>query len=307
MRLLIVGAGATGGYFGARLAAAGRDVTFLVRPKRAETLQRTGLQILSPHGNLTVQPLLLTASALQAPYDVVFLSVKGFQLEAVLDDLAAAIGPETMIMPVLNGMRHMQILSKRFTPHNVIGCALKIAATIDEEGRIVQLTQLQDLAYGELEGETTDRILALHDFMQGAGFVPRLSRDIRREMWEKWVLLSLIGAITCTMRGTIGEIEAAPGGPAFALGLLDEITRVVTAVGTPPSAKFLTETREQVTAKGSGLASSMYRDVQKHQPVEVESILGDLVRHAQAAALDVPLLAAAYTHLSVYQAQQRNA
>jgi 2-dehydropantoate 2-reductase len=307
MRLLIVGAGSTGGYFGARLAAAGRDVTFLVRPKRAETLRRTGLQIVSPHGNLTLQPRLLTADALHTPYDIVFLAVKGFQLESVLEDFAPAIGPATMIMPVLNGMRHMDMLGKRFAPHNVIGCALKIATTIDEAGRVVQLTKLQDLAYGERDGEMTDRILALHDFMQGAGFVPRLSHNIEREMWEKWVLLALIGAITCTMRGAIGEVEAQPGGEAFALRLLDEITNVVKAVGTPPSESFLNEARAQVTEAGSALASSMYRDVQTHQPVEVETILGDLVRHAQAARLDTPLLAAAYTHLSVYQAQHRNA
>jgi 2-dehydropantoate 2-reductase len=303
MRLLVVGAGSTGGYFGARLAAAGKDVTFLVRPRRAEKLRQTGLQIVSPNGDLTVKPKLITAESLQETYDVVFLSVKGFQLDAVLDDLAAAIGPETMIMPVLNGMRHMQILSDRFTPHNLVGCALKIATTLDDEGRVVQLTKLQDLAYGELDGEMTPRIQALHSFMQNAGFVPRLSDAIRREMWEKWVLLAVIGAITCTMRGTIGDVEAAPGGVSFALGLLDEITSVVKAVGSPPSDSFLSATREQITAKGSPLASSMYRDVQKQKPTEAETIIGDLVRHAQKAHIDVPLLSAAYTHLSVYQAQ----
>ena len=303
MRMLVIGAGSTGGYFGARLADAGRDVTFLVREARAAALRRNGLQILSPHGDLKIKPQLVTADVLRADYDIVFLTVKGFQLAAALNDLAPAIGPETMILPVLNGMRHMDIIGARFSPHNLVGCALKVATTLDAEGRVVQLTPLQDLAYGEMNGESTARIQLLHGFMQGAGFEARLSGEIRREMWEKWVMLAAIGGATCLMRGTIGDIEAAPGGAAFALAMLEEAACVVRAVGSAPSAGFMTAMRGLMTAHGSPLASSMYRDLTGGQPVEVETIIGDLVRHAQAAGLAAPLLAAAYTHLSVYQAK----
>ncbi|MEJ0015893.1 MAG: ketopantoate reductase family protein [Acetobacteraceae bacterium] len=307
MRLLVVGAGSTGGYFGGRLAQAGRDVTFLVRPARAGKLRQTGLRIVSPHGDATIQPQLVTAGSVAAPFDAVLLTVKGFQLDAALDDLRPAVGPETMILPVLNGMRHMDMLAERFTPHNVVGCALKVATIVDEDGRVVQLTPLQDLAYGELDGATTPRIQKLHAFMKGAGFVPRLSADIRREMWEKWILLASVGAITCLMRGTIGEIEAAPGGAAFALGVLDEATAVVRRVGSSPSDAFLAATREQLTTKASPLTSSMYRDLQRGQPVEVENIIGDLVRHGARTGIATPLLATAYTHLAVYQTKVSNA
>ena len=301
MRLLVVGAGSTGGYFGARLAQAGKDVTFLVRSARAEKLRRAGLRIVSPHGDLTIEPKLLTADAINGSFDVVLLTVKGFQLDAAIDELRPAIGAETMILPVLNGMRHMDVLAERFSPHNLVGCALKVATMLDEDGRVVQLTPLQDIAYGELDGEMTPRILALHNFMQGAGFSPRLSAEIRREMWEKWILLASIGAITCLMRGTIGDVEAAPGGAALALGIFDEVTAVVKAVGSAPSEAFVAATRELMTATGSTVTSSMYRDLQKRHPVEVENIIGDLVRRGQAAQVGTPLLAAAYTHLSVYQ------
>jgi 2-dehydropantoate 2-reductase len=238
---------------------------------------------------------------MNSPFDVVLLTVRGYQLDAALDDLRLAIGPETMILPVLNGMRHMDILAERFSPHNLVGCALKVATILDENGRVIQLTPLQDLAYGELDGDTTPRIRNLHAFMQGAGFVPRLSADIRREMWEKWILLASVGAITCLMRGTIGEIKAAPGGAAFAVGVFEEATAIVKAAGTSPSGAFLVATREQLTAKGSPLTSSMYRDLQKGRQIEVENIIGDLVRHGQKAGISTPLLAAAYTHLAVYQ------
>ncbi|MFE1599487.1 ketopantoate reductase family protein [Methylobacterium sp. ID0610] len=301
MRLLVVGAGSTGGYIGGRLAQAGRDVTFLVRPARAGQLRQTGLRIVSPHGDATLEPQLATADTIDAPFDAVLLSVKGYQLDAALSDLRPAVGPQTMILPVLNGMRHMETLAQRFSPENVVGCALKIATILDEEGRVVQLTPLQDLAYGELDGRDTPRIRALHDFMHGGGLAPRLSGEIRREMWEKWILLASLGAITCLMRGSIGEIEVAPGGPAFALAVIDEAVATVRAVGTAPSEEFLSAARDQLTAKASPLTSSMYRDLQKGRLIEVETIIGDLVRSAAEAGVTTPLLAAAYAHLTVYQ------
>ena len=301
MRLLIVGAGSTGGYFGGRLAQAGRDVTFLVRPTRAAQLRETGLRIVSPHGDATLHPRVVTTEAMTHAYDAVLLTVKGFQLEAALADLAPAVGPDTMILPVLNGMRHVDVVAARFAARNVVGCALKVATTLDDDGRIVQLSPLQDLAYGELDGNVTQRILALDGFMQGAGFDARLSPVIRREMWEKWVLLASLGAVNCLMGGSIGEIEASPGGPAFALALVAEVVAIVRAVGTAPSDEFLATTRKQLTAKGSPVTSSMYRDLQKGRPIEVEAIIGDLVARGQSAGIRAPLLAAAYTRLSVYQ------
>lgn len=301
MRLLVVGAGATGGYVGGRLAEKGRDVTFLVRPGRAAQLRNQGLRITSPHGDLTLQPKVLTAGEIAAPFDAVLLSVKGFQLESAMADIAPAVGKETMILPVLNGMTHMDTLSRRFRPHTVPGCVLKIMTVLEDDGRIVQLTPMIDLAYGERDGSTSARMRALDEFMQGADVGARLSAAIEREMWEKWVLLASLGAITCLMRGTIGEIEAVPFGAAFALQVLDEVVAVVTKEGVPPSDAFLRATREQITAKGSTAAPSMYRDLVRGRPVEVENIIGDLVRLGMQAGIAAPLLAAAYAHLSLYQ------
>jgi 2-dehydropantoate 2-reductase len=301
MRLLVVGAGSTGGYLGGRLAQAGRDVAFLVRPARAAQLREQGLRITSPHGDATLHPKFVTAGEVSGPYDAVLLTVKGFQLDAALDDITPAIGRETMILPVLNGMRHMGLLAQRFSLHNLVGCALKVATVIENDGRIVQLTPLQDFAYGELDGRTTARITSLDQFMQGAAIAARLSDAIRREMWEKWILLAGLGAITCLMRGTVGEIEACAGGAALTLQLLDEVVAIVNAVGEPPSDGFVKAARAQLTAKGSPLTSSMFRDLQRGRPIEVEDIVGDMVRRGTQAGLNAPLLEAAYINLHVYQ------
>jgi 2-dehydropantoate 2-reductase len=221
LRILIVGAGAVGGYFGGRLAQAGRDVTFLVRLSRAKQLRQDGLRIISPHGDAVFSPKLISADKIDAPYDIIFVSVKAYALEAAMNDFAAAVGPETMIFPVLNGMRHIDILTKRFGEHAVIGGVCLVAAEIDHQGRIVQLADFQRLVYGETNGETTLRLKALDATLQGAGFDARLSPEIMQAMWEKWVQLASLGAITCLMRGTIGEIVAAPGGAELSIHALN--------------------------------------------------------------------------------------
>ena len=301
MRLLVVGAGSTGGYFGGRLMQAGRDVTFLVRPARAATLRAHGLRIVSPYGDATLQPKVVTGPEIRAPYDLLLLTLKGFQLEGALEDIAPAIGRQTMILPVLNGMHHMDVLAKRFGDHNLVGCVLKVSTVLEDDGSIVQLSRLQDLAYGELNGSVTPRIQALDAFLKSADIGARLSPVITRELWEKWAVLSSLGAITCLMGGSIGEIEASPGGAAFALRLFDEVAGIIRTVGEAPSPAFVKSAREVLTAPGSALTSSMFRDVQRGRPIEVETIIGDLVKRATAAGIAAPLLAAAYTRLSLYQ------
>src|SRR5882757_642904 len=241
LRILIVGAGAVGGYFGGRLAQAGRDVTFLVRPSRAKQLAQDGLRIISPHGDAVLTPKLVTAKKIDTPYDVVFLSVKAYALEAAMNDFAAAVGPETMIFPVLNGMRHIDILTKRFGEHAVIGGVCLVAAEIDHQGRIVQLAEFQQLVYGERSGETTPRLKTLDATLQGAGFDASLSSDIMQVMWGKWIQLASLGAITCLMRGTIGQIVAAPSGAELSIDVLNESAAVATACGHKPSGKMLSE------------------------------------------------------------------
>src|SRR5207244_4205441 len=275
LRILIVGAGAVGGYFGGRLAQAGRDVTFLVRPSRAKQLSQDGLRIISPHGDAVLSPKLISADKIDAPYDIIFLSVKAYALEAAMNDFAAAVGPETMIFPVLNGMRHVDLLAKRFGEHAVIGGVCLVAAEIDDQGHIVQLADVQQLVYGERNGESTPRLKTLDATLQGAGFDARLSTDIMQEMWEKWIQLASLGAITCLMRGAIGEIVDAPGGADLSLKVLDESAAVATACGHKPSEALLSRHAAAMTAPGSPLTSSMYRDLRKGAPVEADHILGE--------------------------------
>jgi 2-dehydropantoate 2-reductase len=304
MRVLVVGAGGTGGYYGGRLFQAGRDVSFLVRPRRAAQLREHGLRIVSPHGNATLQPPLLTADQLKAPFDLVLLSVKAYALEQAIEDFGPAVGAGTMILPVLNGLRHIERLAERFGPQAVLGGVSQISGTVDDEGRVVQFTELHKLAYGERAGVSVDdgaRMAALDALMSGVGFDNRLSQTIDDDMWSKWVFLASLGAITCLMRGTIGEVESVPGGSALSRQMIAECAAIAAAHGHAPTPAVMAQSTTMLTARGSPLASSMYRDLTRGLQVEVEQILGDLVARAQAKSVDCPLLATALAHVRVYQ------
>lgn len=302
LRILVVGAGAVGGYFGARLAQAGRDVTFLVHSVRAKQLHRDGLRIVTPHGEAVLRPNLVQTGEIRSPYDLIILSVKAFALAAAMDDFAPAVGPQTIILPVLNGMRHIDLLTQRFNQDAVIGGLCRVATELDADGRVVQIADIQQLAYGERNGETTPRLKSVDATMQGAEFDASLSADITQAMWEKWVQLASLGAVCCLLRGPIGEIVAVPGGADVSLGILKECVAIATAYGHYPSDAFVQGHASAMTAPGSPLTSSMYRDLRKNAPVEVDHILGDLLERGSAHRVSAPLLQAAFVNLRVYQA-----
>lgn len=303
MRMLIVGAGSTGGYFGGRLMQAGQDVTFLVREKRAADLREHGLRIVSPLGDATLSPTLVSASALHDAFDLVLVTVKSFGLAAAMEDMAPAVGPRTMVMPVLNGMAHVRALTARFGEGAVIGGLCKIAGTLDEQGRVVQMSPMHELTYGERDGTRSPRIESLDACMQPAMFDARLSMRMVEEMWEKWLMLSTLGGITCLMRGSIGEIAAAPGGKRFEAALLAEVVAIVSAASHVPAPGFLDAMHRQMTQDASPFTASMFRDLKQGLPVEAGQIIGDLLGYADRLGVAAPLLGAAYASLVVYQGQ----
>jgi len=301
VRILIVGAGSTGGYFGARLMQAGRDVTFLVRPARAAALRETGLQIVSPLGDFGVTPKLVLASDLKETFDIVLVTVKAFGLAAAIEDFAAAVGPGTLILTVLNGMKHVDDLQARFGADRVVGGVCRVSTQLDAQGRILHLSPMHELVYGELDGSRSARIEALHAFLSDAGFTTQLSTHIAQDLWNKWILLATLGGICSLARGTVGEIAATDGGDDFVRGFLAEAVAVATAVGFAPSQQAVDFTLGLLTAPGSPLTSSMYRDLMAGERVEVDQILGDLRARARRANLATPLVSAAFIQLSAYQ------
>jgi 2-dehydropantoate 2-reductase len=295
MRILVVGAGATGGYFGARLALAGRDVTFLVRPRRAKALRRRGLRVTGLGTDEALDPRLVTAAELAsapgAPYGLVLLTVKATALGPALDDLAPAVGPDTAIVPVLNGLAHLDVLTARFGAGRVLGGVAKVITTLDDEGDVVRLGLPATLTFGEPDGGTslrTDRIGAVLDGVPGMR--AEASPDIVGAMWAKWAFLVTVGAVNLLGRGAVGEVVAVPGGAGLGPAVLAEAAAVAEAAGHSLTADRRAAVLTIATQDGSPLTTSLYRDVVAEVPSEAEHLFGDLAARARTLGVDTPLL-----------------
>ena len=304
MRILVVGAGAVGGYFGGRLLQAGRDVTFLVRPRRAAELAEHGLMIRSPVGDFhRPSPPIVSQDGLAEPFDLVILSCKAFDLDGAMASFAKAVGPATAILPLLNGMRHLDRLVERFGPERLLGGQCAISVTLGDDGAVVHLNDWHALSFGELDGCRTPRIEAVAAAMLNAGFDARLSNEIKQDMWEKWVFIAAAAGITCLMRASIGDIVAA-GAADLASGLLEECASIAAAQGFPLREPALARARVAMTASGSFLKASMLRDIESGKRAEGDQILGDLLDHARKPHA-LSLLRIATLHIKAYEAGRK--
>ncbi|MFH1342775.1 MAG: 2-dehydropantoate 2-reductase [Pseudomonadota bacterium] len=305
MRILVVGAGAIGGYFGGRMLEAGRDVTFLVRPRRAGELASAGLVIKSPNGDVTLKnPPTVLADTLVEKFDVVLLSCKAFDLDDAITSFAPAVGPQTSIIPLLNGMLHLDVLDRKFGSERVLGGLCAIAATLNEAREVVQLNPMQSLNFGERDGRLSERVRAIAEVMAAGKLGAVASENIVQEMWEKWVFLASLAASTCLMRTSVGNILAVQGGKDFILGMLDECSEVAAAEGHAPSGPFFQRTKGLLTTEGSQMTASMFRDIKAGAAVEADHVIGDLIARGDAAKVPVPRLRIAYTHLKAYEKQR---
>jgi 2-dehydropantoate 2-reductase len=308
MRILVVGAGATGGYFGGRLLQHGRDVTFLVREKRAAQLARHGLSIRSATGDADLpSPPTVLASGLRTPYDLILLSCKAYGLEQAMADIAPAVGPHTAILPLLNGMRQLDLLDARFGAQHVLGGQCVIAATLDADGAVRHLNTSHSLAFGERDGGASTRMQQITQALSEAGFDARPSGAILQDMWDKWIFLATLAGITCLKRGSVGDIVAAPGGTTAVLALLEECRAVAERSGHAPGEKTLQRARSVLTEAGSPLTASMLRDLLHGHPIEADHVIGDMLARADSRHAAPSLLSVVYAHLKVYEAGRSRA
>lgn len=300
MRILVLGAGGVGGYFGGRLLQSGADVTFLVRPARKERIDAGGLSVKTPDGGFTLKaPTLLAAQAALQPWDLAILSCKAYDLDDAIAALVPVVGPNTAVLPLLNGMNHLDRLNETFGAGRVLGGLCAISATLGPDGEVVQLTPLHALAFGEQAGGSSPRADAFAAILAKAAFDGRRSDVIIQEMWEKWAFLSTLAATTCLMRANVGEIVSS-GGADFILALLEEVRAIAAANGHAQRPAAFEQAKGLLTGPDQVLAASMLRDLEKGGPVEADHIIGDLLARGEKLGVKAPLLTVAYLHLRAF-------
>jgi len=304
MRILVLGAGAVGGYFGGRLAEAGADVTFLVRSGRARQLAERGLVVRSGSGDIERPVPTVGRDAVPGPFDLVILTCKAYDLADAMEAVAPAVGPETAVLPLLNGLAHMAALDARFGPERVLGGICHIGATMTAEGEIRHLNPLQVLTLGPRSGGPSPRCDGVAELLRESPVKVVVSEAILLNMWEKFVMLASMAAMTCLMRGAVGDIMATDEGEAITVETLDECVRVATAAGHAPRGNVVEQARALQTERGSTFSASMLRDIEKGGPTEGEHIVGDMLTRARELGVPTPNLRLAYCHLQAYQARR---
>ncbi|HYU15521.1 MAG TPA: 2-dehydropantoate 2-reductase [Candidatus Acidoferrum sp.] len=301
MRILVLGAGAIGGYFGARLVEAGADVTFLVRPRRAEALAKGGLRVVSPLGDVAIPVQTVTAGGVKRPFDLVLLACKAYDLDDALAAIAPAVGAESTVLPLLNGIAHIARLEERFAGASVLGGVAHVALALRPDGVIHQIGDRCAIRFGPLGGGSDRWSPALLEALKRARVDAVLSETIEQDMWNKLVFIAALAGMTCLMRASIGAILDTADGPALVEQLLSECIAVVTAEGFAPSQAGLAPYRAMLSARGSPITASMLRDIERGGPTEADHVLGDLVKRAASHDIAAPLLRVAYTHLQAHE------
>ena len=302
MRILILGAGAVGGYFGGRLLEAGADVTFFVRPGRARLLASRGLRINSPAGNLVEQVKTISDPAALSPVDLVLLTCKAYQLDASLNDLAGAVGPNTTILPLLNGLEHIEMIAARFPQARLWGGVARISAALDDDGAIRHADDFARIDFGARDGcidELADQLAALY---VKTPVIAIHNSNIMREMWDKFVFLATLAGMNVLMRALIADIMTAPAGERLIREMLSECASVARAEGFEFDEGHVAQHGDSLTLRAANMKSSMLYDIEHGAPTEGEHILGDLHARARRHGVSTPLLEIALTHVQAYEA-----
>lgn len=300
MKFLIVGAGAVGGYFGARLAEKGEDVTFLVREKRKKQLDASGLTIESTQGDLTFKPKTITIQEAKE-FDVILLATKSYHFKKAAEDIKAFVGSSTVIIPMLNGIKHLDDLFYSFSKQTVMGGLCFIESTLSNEGEILHTSPMHQFVFGEWNGEKSERARAIEKAFKGTNADVRLSENILTEMWHKYLFISTLSGVTTLFREPVGPIREA--GIEYIKRLLHEISEIMRAENAPIEDGIEEKQLTKINEMGYEMKSSMQRDMEKGYSIEADQLQGYLLELAKKHNLHTPFLESIYTNLKIYENQ----
>lgn len=301
MRILVLGAGGVGGFFGGRLVEKGEDVTFLVRSKRKKQLEERGLVIRSVNGDFSFQPKLITKEDQTAPFDVILFSTKAYHLNEAIQDLKPFVGESTVIIPLLNGIAHVSLLQKEFGEEKVIGGLCFIETTLNNQGEIVQTSAANRLMFGEMKSQDSERIKHISKAFAGTKSSFILSENITQDMWHKYLFITVMSGVTTLMRAPIGPIRESEGGRDFIQNLFEECMEIMRCVGVPIKDNIVQEHMKIIDKISYNMKSSMQRDMEKGSSIEAKHLQGYLLDVAEQFSIEAPLLGAVYQNLKVYE------
>ena len=304
MRILILGAGAVGGYYGARLIQVGADVTFLVRPEKQRLLKKNGLVIETPEETLTFQPATVTKDCLNSDVDLVVLTPKSYDFaEAV--EVVKVIQGKPFLLPFLNGIDHLHQMDRLFGKERVMAGAAYVSTTLTADGSVQQLRDDPSFVFGARHESQKNVAENLHNLCSTSAFESILSLQIEQALWDKWAVLATLAGMTTLMRASMGRVTDCRFGKEATTTMYDECCGVAEKSGYPISVDVKDRALSILSEKGSKLTASMLRDLERNQKTEYEHILGSMVDYAKSVGASCTSLILSYTQMDIRD-QERN-
>lgn len=306
MKILVLGAGGLGGYYGGRLAQVGADVTFLVHKRRQEILAANGLRIRSKFGDYDGPvKTVLEGEVGGKQWDIVILSCKAYDLESAIEAIRPAVGEHTAVLPLLNGMRHLERLNAVFGKQRVLGGLAKIVSMVDAEGIVQHLNDWCYITFGEQDGTMSDRVTRLQALFPKDSVKAAAVPDIQQKMWEKFVHLATVAGVASLMRASVGEIASTPGGTELLIRFLESNAAVAKAEGYTIPESFLQEYRKLFHDKQLKYVPSLLRDVERHNRCEGDHILGHMLALVKKHGMEASLYELINMNLQAYEIRRQ--
>ncbi len=304
MRVLVLGAGAVGGYFGGRMAEAGLDVTFLVREKKKQKLEKTGLVIKSPKGDLSIKPNLVTIDSVRDSFDVVLFTNKAYDLDEILQS-NLPLKDGSIIIPLLNGFTHLEKLRSKFPNARLFGGIAHIFSTLSDEGEIHHFNDIHSLTLGHLNSEDETSGRKFFESCSSANFSTKYSNNIIIDLWYKWILITTVAGATTLFNATIGEIASTEHGTSFINDLHDECISIAKSEKIKVNTEELAQQKHFLSDKTSTWNSSMRRDMENNSKIECEHIFLELIKIAYKNNVLCPSLKSVMINGEIYMRSLR--
>jgi 2-dehydropantoate 2-reductase len=296
LRFAVIGAGAAGGYLGARLQQSGEDVSFLVRPGRKKELDQVGLVVRSPLGDLDLRVKAETEAEKIGDCDVILVAVKNYGLDSVLDSIRLLGRNGARVVSILNGIEHLERICSVVDKNRIVGSPLYIEVEMGPEGRILHRSVTPALVFGSLVG-SPETATPVADAFAKAGVKASVSADLLGKFWRKNVFITVFSGVTSLARSPIGRILEDGRSAALVEDMVDECVEIARLAEPGLGNMRAEEVMKLMRTRPAEMTSSMHRDMEKGLPIEVESLQGYMVRKADALGVSAPVLRTCYGSL----------
>ena len=300
MKVLILGVGGLGGFFGAHLQKTNCDVTFLVREKTKKLISEHGIKILSDFGNFKIKPVLITKKELKVNYDVVIISCKAYDLDEAINDLKPS-QKNAVIVPLLNGQAHINKLEKAFKKENVFGGVAHVSSNTTTPGEIKHVGKIKRLCFGARHKENQEIANDFYQLCRKADFQTILSENINLDIWEKWIFLATIAGATTLFQTSIDNINIKPNGKIFIQNLWNECINISKENGYELRTESKSLHEDLLFKSDYPFKASMLVDMEKKLMTEHEHIFFEFIKLGKKKKLITSLLETCHLNMSIYE------